>query len=94
MKKSNSFTYNNDPAVQYDVAVIGAGASAVTYSVSTLISGQPWNSGNFWKSVGVGAVGGAIGGGFGAVGSLSALGTFGNSVGYSQYCGDQCYIWK
>ena len=25
-------------------AVIGAGASAVTYSVSTLISGQPWNS--------------------------------------------------
>ena len=48
-------------------AVIGAGASAVTYSVSTLISGQPWNSGNFWKSVGVGAVGGAIGGGFGIV---------------------------
>ena len=68
-------------------AVIGAGASAVTYSVSTLISGQPWNSGNFWKSVGVGAVGGAIGGGFGAVGSLSALGTFGNSVGYNMLSG-------
>ena len=68
-------------------AVIGAGASGVTYSVSTLISGQPWNSGNFWKSVGVGAVGGAIGGGFGAVGSLSALGTFGNSVGYNMLSG-------
>lgn len=68
-------------------AVIGAGVSAVSYTVSTLISGQSWNANNFWKSVGVGAVGGALGGGFGTIGSLSSLGTFGNSFGYNMLSG-------
>lgn len=68
-------------------AVIGAATSAATYSLATLVSGQSWNSGNFWKSVGVGATGGALGGALGAVGNLSFMGTFGNTVGYSMLSG-------
>ena len=68
-------------------AVIGAGVSAITYSVSTLVSGQSWNNGNFWKSIGIGAFGGALGGGLGYIGSAGALGTFGNSMGYNLLSG-------
>lgn len=61
-------------------AVIGAGTSAATYTLSTLVSGQKWDNGNFWKSVGMGAVGGAIGGGLGHIGGLASIG---NSFGYN-----------
>lgn len=61
-------------------AVIGAGTSAVTYTLSTLVFGQKWDNGNFWKSVGMGAVGGAIGGGLGHIGGLASIG---NSFGYN-----------
>ena len=39
MKKSNSFTYNNDPAAQYDVAVIGAGASGMAAALAASENG-------------------------------------------------------
>ena len=39
MKKSNSFTYNNDPAEQYDVAVIGAGASGMAAALAAAENG-------------------------------------------------------
>lgn len=68
-------------------AVIGAAASATTYTLATLVSGQPWNSGNFWNSVGVGAVGGALGGATGSLGDLSFMGSFGNTVGYNMLSG-------
>ncbi len=63
-------------------AVIGAGTSAVAYTIGAGISGN-WSSGNFWNAVGMGAVGGALGGGFGALGSVGVLGSFGNTLGYS-----------
>ena len=63
-------------------ALIGAGVSAVSYTVSAAISGN-WSWSNFGQSVAMGAVGGALGGGFGALGSMGALGSFGNTLGYS-----------
>lgn len=64
-------------------AAIGAGTSAAVYSISVLATGQSWNSGNFWRSVGMGALGGAIGGGMGYIGSVGILGSFGNTFGYN-----------
>lgn len=61
---------------------IGAVVSAISYSVATIAAGQPWDSGGFWKSVGVGAVGGAIGGACGYIGS-TWLGDIGNTFGYN-----------
>ena len=61
-------------------AIIGAGTSAAIYTLSTIVSGQKWDNGNFWKSVGMGAVGGAIGGGLGHIGGLASIG---NSFGYN-----------
>ena len=61
-------------------AIIGAGTSAAIYTLSTIVSGQKWDNGNFWKSVGMGAVGGAIGGGLGHIGGLISIG---NSFGYN-----------
>lgn len=63
-------------------ALIGSGTSALSYSAFALINGN-WNSGDFWNAVCMGAVGGAIGGAFGAIGSSTALGTLGNSIGYN-----------
>ena len=62
-------------------AIIGAATSAAIYSVQTLATGQTWNWNSFGRSACIGAVGGAIGGGFGTVGM--ALGSFGQSLGYS-----------
>lgn len=64
-------------------AAIGAGVSAIAYSVATLVTGQSWNPMDFLKSIGIGAVGGAIGGGLGYLGSCGILGSFGNSMGYN-----------
>lgn len=63
-------------------AAIGAAISAVSYSVATVVTGQSWSASSFWKSVGVGAVGGAIGGACGYMGS-NWLGDIGNTFGYN-----------
>ncbi len=62
-------------------ATIGAGTGAIAYTVGAGISGN-WSWSGFGNAIGMGAVGGAIGGGFGALGSIGALGSFGNSLGY------------
>ena len=63
-------------------AAIGAGVGAVSYGIGAGISGN-WSWNSFGLAVGMRAVGGAIGGGFGALGSVCALGAFGNTTGYS-----------
>jgi len=63
-------------------ALIGAGTSAVAYTVGAAISGN-WSWKGFGNAIGMGAIGGALGGGFGALGSIGALGSFGNTLGYS-----------
>ena len=60
-------------------ALIGAGVGAVSYSAQTAIMGQPWNLGQFGKSIGMGAVGGAVAGGVGHV--IGGVGSFGNELG-------------
>ena len=61
-------------------AVIGAGTSALSYSIS---SAGDWHNQDFWRAVGIGAISGAIGGAFGAAGSLLGAGSIGNSIGYN-----------
>ncbi|NDW17681.1 hypothetical protein D0T53_01965 [Dysgonomonas sp. 216] len=58
-------------------AVIGAGTSAASYAIGAGISGN-WSWSSFGNSVGMGAVGGAIGGGFSSIG-----GAFANNLGYN-----------
>ena len=62
-------------------AATGAVVGGATYAVAAGVSGN-WNTGDFWKSVGFGAVGGAIGGGFSGLGAVGAFGQFGNSFAY------------
>lgn len=61
-------------------ALIGAGTSALSYSIS---SAGNWHRQDFWRAVGIGAVSGAIGGAFGALGSMAGAGAIGNSIGYN-----------
>jgi hypothetical protein len=63
-------------------AVIGAGSSAVSYTIGAGISGN-WSWSGLGGAMGMGAVGGAISGGIGAAGSIGAFGSFGNTLGYS-----------
>ncbi|WP_304518317.1 RHS repeat-associated core domain-containing protein, partial [Candidatus Symbiothrix dinenymphae] len=63
-------------------AVIGAGSGAVAYTVGAAISGN-WSWSGFGNAFGMGAVGGALGGGFGALGGIGVLGSFGNTLGYN-----------
>ena len=64
-------------------ALIGALLSGGTYSVSALISRNKWNKSDFWKSIGIGAFSGALGGALGELGTKSNLfGNFGNTLGY------------
>jgi len=63
-------------------AAIGAGVSVVAYSVTAAVTGD-WNWRGFGNAVAMGAIGGAIGGGFGAFGTSGLLGTFGNTFGYN-----------
>ena len=85
---NNPFQYT-DPSGEFLIALlvgalIGAGVSALTYSVATLVTGNSWSWQDFGKSVGIGAFGGALGGAAGWLGaSCSALGSFGNSFGYN-----------
>ena len=85
---NNPFQYKDDSG-EFLIALlvgalIGAGVSALTYSVATLVTGNSWSWQDFGKSVGIGAFGGALGGAAGWLGaSCSALGSFGNSFGYN-----------
>ena len=69
-------------------AAIGAVTSGVTYAISAAISGN-WNSRAFWKSVGIGALSGAISSvlsfGWSAIGKgiTSAIGRYGLRFSYS-----------
>ena len=60
-------------------AVIGAAVGAVSYSAQTAITGQSWNWGDFGKSIGMGAVGGAVAGGVGH--AFGGVGSFGHELG-------------
>ena len=85
---NNPFSYT-DPSGEFFItllvgALIGAGVSALTYSVATLVTGNSWSWKDFGRSVGIGAFGGALGGAAGWLGAnCSALGSFGNSFGYN-----------
>ena len=85
---NNPFQYKDDSG-EFLIALlvgalIGAGVSALTYSVATLVTGNSWSWQDFGKSVGIGAFGGALGGAAVWLGaSCSALGSFGNSFGYN-----------
>lgn len=48
-------------------ALIGAGVGAASYSAQTAITGNSWNWGQFGKSIGMGAAGGALAGGVGQI---------------------------
>lgn len=63
-------------------ALIGAGGGALSYSIGAAFTGS-WDWSSFGKSLGMGAVGGAIGGSFGAAGAAGAFGSFGNTLGYN-----------
>lgn len=65
-------------------AAIGAGMSAVSYSISTWITGQSWNWNSFATSIGMGAVSGALGG---AISSVFAGTNFVNSIGFNMLSG-------
>ena len=60
-------------------AAIGAAVGAVSYSTQTAITNQSWNWGQFGKSIGMGAVGGAIAGGVGH--AFGGVGSFGHELG-------------
>ena len=62
-------------------AVIGAALSGTTYTLSTWLSGNSWQPTAFWKSIGIGAFSGALGGVIGYTGTL--LNTAGNNVGFN-----------
>ena len=79
---NNPFQYT-DPSGEFFItllagALIGAGVSALTYSVATLVTGNSWSWKNFGKSLGIGAFGGMLGGATGYLG-----GALGNSFGYN-----------
>lgn len=63
-------------------ALIGAGVAAISYTITAAITNS-WSWSGFGSSVLFGAVGGAIGGGFGALGGLGVFGSFGNTLGYN-----------
>ena len=60
-------------------ALIGAGTGAISYSAQTAITGQSWNWGAFGKSIGMGAVSGAVAGGVGH--AFGEVGKFGHELG-------------
>ena len=64
-------------------AMIGSALSALTYSASTMITGQNWDSSAFWKAVGLGAFSGALGGAMGFAGHSLGISSIGNNLGYN-----------
>ncbi|MDD6209954.1 MAG: hypothetical protein PUB21_05040, partial [Bacteroidales bacterium] len=63
-------------------AVIGAMTSSFSYAVGATISGN-WSKDSYKKAVGMGIFGGALGGGFSALGTIGLLESFGNTIGYN-----------
>lgn len=74
------YTGHEQVRILYEQTPVLCGQERGIYTLSTIVSGQKWDNGNFWKSVGMGAVGGAIGGGLGHIGGLTSIG---NSFGYN-----------
>ena len=66
---NNPFQYKDDSGEFFLTmivgALIGAGVSALTYSVGTLVSGADWDWKDFGKTIGIGAFSGALGKGMG-----------------------------
>ena len=63
-------------------AILGATTSAVTYSLSACIENNfKWSG--FFKSVGMGTLGGALSGALGSVSMSTTLGKFSNSLGFN-----------
>lgn len=60
-------------------AIVGAASSAVIYTTMALVGDAPWTFEGLWYSMKAGAIGGAISGGFGALG----LGAIGNNMVYN-----------
>ncbi len=62
---NNPFQYKDDSGEFFLTmivgALIGAGVSALTYSVGTLVSGADWDWKDFGKTIGIGAFSGALG---------------------------------
>ena len=64
-------------------AAIGAAFSAATYTAMLVFTPMTWSSSGFWRSVGMGALGGALGGASGLLGSALGVTNIGNSLGYN-----------
>lgn len=64
-------------------AAIGAAFSAATYAAMVAFTPMTWSGSGFWRSVGMGALGGALGGASGLVGSALGVTQAGNSLGYN-----------
>ena len=64
-------------------AVVGALVGGTSYAVSTAVTGQRWDPHQFWKSIGIGAFSGAVGGAFGAAGANLNFATLGNKIGFN-----------
>jgi len=62
-------------------ATIGVLSAAGAYTIGAAITGN-WDWSSFGRSLAMGAVGGALGGGMSALGGIGALGSFGNTFGY------------
>jgi RHS repeat-associated protein len=94
---ANPYTYGGDPLNYVDPngefvnlafgAAIGAIISGGTYAATVALTDKEWKWGEFGKNVAIGAIGGAISGGFSSLGtSIStnmAYGTLGNMTSYS-----------
>lgn len=64
-------------------AFIGAAFSAATYTAMYLLTPMKWNGADFWRAVGMGALGGALGGASGLAGSALGVTQAGNTFGYN-----------
>lgn len=94
---ANAYGYANNPVIMIDPdgnfvfttflaalgigAAIGAGVSAASYSISVAATGGDWNFKDFIKQVGLGALGGAVTGGFGSIGGSVATNMFYSAIG-------------
>jgi len=73
-------------AIVAKAAAIGAGIGGATYGISTAVTGQSWDWGDFGRSVALGAATGAISGGVG-LGVSSGLSSIGVSSGTANFIG-------
>ncbi len=64
-------------------AFIGAAFSAATYTAMVVFTPMKWNGSDFWRAIGMGALGGALGGASGLAGSALGVTQAGNTFGYN-----------